>query len=694
MNGSLRIDTGCRWSLGAVFGLWVFLWILHLELVAAPPETTPLERLVNALPRTPDQYGPETTQKLWSLVAEVEQWAVELTYYSPDASDDEIIEAVHHLVTIHHQVDKLVERIIDQRGYFLTPTPMDAERESLRSFLASITALNNLSGRLRYLSVDVLTDAGYDLVNNVDSYERLINLFIEKKNSVGATSAIDLLLELGSDESLTPLSNRVKGKIIQLIRITRDTQTQAFLAELVRQKSIDPELLILVADTIRSIGMPQDPRPEHDPNLQKPAITANELYAIVATVKTADLSSSDLNRRNELLGWLDQRDKLGVTGNTYRMGQAAIKAGDWLLMKNPSPYNRFTDLYPGLFTHAGVVTTETGSDGRRRFVVVDLPETGSSIPATTVDTFVKRTLDYVFIRHKDPDVAHTMARVARAVIGNESKFDLNFRTTGIEQLKGQHLADKIIDGYCAGLLLLCAQETGKPREDFFPVPEHPAPGETTANLAKLNVSMPEDFLSPTGPFFSPQMDIVFRSSTRYSPRREIEQTIYDHFAKRMRDNQLTPSLDWYQALRIQMAKATQGNPALSDALANAAGVNRNMDLVAAAKLGAVVQKLDTIAQNASADYRETFAAFRLDTIDQLRNEQAAESEIDKALNCRRRHADLFVRWEADAITPRQLRVELMNHYISRGHRQLDDHFFKDSNNNGDHPVAVDPARTP
>jgi hypothetical protein len=42
-------------------------------------------------------------------------------------------------------------------------------------------------------------------------------------------------------------------------------------------------------------------------------------------------------------------------------------------MRNPSPYNLFTDLAPGLFTHVGVVAVETGSDGKRRMVVVDLP---------------------------------------------------------------------------------------------------------------------------------------------------------------------------------------------------------------------------------------------------------------------------------------------------------------------------------
>jgi hypothetical protein len=49
-------------------------------------------------------------------------------------------------------------------------------------------------------------------------------------------------------------------------------------------------------------------------------------------------------------------------------------------MRNPSPYNLFTDLSPGLFTHVGVITAETGSDGIRRMVVVDLPERGERMP--------------------------------------------------------------------------------------------------------------------------------------------------------------------------------------------------------------------------------------------------------------------------------------------------------------------------
>ena len=55
-------------------------------------------------------------------------------------------------------------------------------------------------------------------------------------------------------------------------------------------------------------------------------------------------------------------------------------------MRNPSPYNLFTDISPGLFTHVGVVASETGDDGVARIVLVDLPERGSRMPATKVDT--------------------------------------------------------------------------------------------------------------------------------------------------------------------------------------------------------------------------------------------------------------------------------------------------------------------
>ena len=268
-----------------------------------------------------------------------------------------------------------------------------------------------------------------------------------------------------------------------------------------------------------------------------------------------------------------------------------------------------------------------------------------------------------------------MGRVANTIIGNSSKFDLNFRTTEIENLKGQSLENKRIDGYCAGLLLLCAQETGKSLQEFFPLEEHPAGGNTLLNLAQLDISMPRRFLSPTGPLFSSHVNMVYRCETMYSPRRQIEQAIYDHFAQQMRDGHLTPSLNWYHTLRLNLAQAADNNPALGKALANAVGVNENIDLVAAAKLGAVVESLDAIAKKASSDYQSVRSAFRLDVLDEIKAGAKGDEVFDQIIMRRRRHADLFVRWEAGVLTPRKLRMALVDYYIQQGGKQLDDRFF-------------------
>ena len=78
--------------------------------------------------------------------------------------------------------------------------------------------------------------------------------------------------------------------------------------------------------------------------------------------------------RAETLAWLSQRIKRGVAGESYRVRGFDLREGDWLMMRNPSPYNLFTDMSPGLFTHVGIVSAVTGEDGVRRFVIVDLPE--------------------------------------------------------------------------------------------------------------------------------------------------------------------------------------------------------------------------------------------------------------------------------------------------------------------------------
>ncbi|MDG2207411.1 MAG: hypothetical protein P8K78_05860 [Pirellulales bacterium] len=639
-------------------------------------QTTPVAQLLDLIPKVAERHTLQTTTEIKSLVPEVESWVVAQSTFESDATNADLLSLVRRILDVDININRALSQLYRQRAEFVAIEDQEIRTEAARSFLGCTTALIKLSGRIRYYTVDFFSEVGYEIESEPEDYDKLLDLYLEQRHAVGALTSLNYLLGTIADPTLPQLSDHLKGKILQLARVARDVRLLPLLAQILREENVGPELLIFVADTIRHIGVPQDAQDLGDQSVTPPIITAAKISSYLSRLEPIDLSESDRKRRADLIAWLDQRDQTGVEEEDYRFGLAVVRAGDWLLMKNPSPYNRFTNLHPGLYTHAGVVTTEVGEDGRRRFVVVDLPEIGNVIPATPVDKFVERTLDFVILRHENSGVSGTMGRIANSIIGNNSKFDLNFETDAIKSLKGTDLKGKRIEGYCAGLLLLCAQETDRPLENFFPLDEHPAKGNTLSNLAKLDVSMPNHFLSPTGPLFSPDTVVVYRCQTMYSPRRQIEQEIYDHFARQMRQGTLNPSLTWFEAMRLQLAEAAEKTPTLRSALTKATGINQNIDLVAAAKLGAVVQSLDAIAQEASREYSNTRNAFRLAAFDTLEDGTAGDKEFEGIVRRRRRHADLFVRWEAGIVTPRDLRIELVDYYIEEGCHRLDDRFFQ------------------
>jgi hypothetical protein len=304
-------------------------------------------------------------------------------------------------------------------------------------------------------------------------------------------------------------------------------------------------------------------------------------------------------------------------------------------------------------------------------VLVDLPERGDHMPATNVDVFVQRSRHYLFLRHPDAEVARKMGEAAASLIGNETQFDLNFRTDRVLALHGQPLAGKKIVTYCAGLLLLCALETDRPREEFFPITEFAAGGEAAANLAQLGLSFGQDFISPTGGLFSPQLTIVGRREPTYDPRREVEEAIYDHFAGQLVARKLHTSPDLYQSLRQKMAEAARHDPLLAQAIAKAANVNVNTDLVSAAKAAAVVEALDEIAYGASGEFLKALDAIRAAPVDRsLSGAQRAAQQT-----YRQRHARQYQLWQQGQISRRQLRVELVQYYVAQGKQQLDRRFF-------------------
>ncbi len=487
--------------------------------------------------------------------AAVEQAAAEIVA-SQDFRPEALLVSAQRMLTAKARLDQGLGELLALRTGLAGFEPAERQRDAIRNWLQVVSRWIDLAGRLRYMQFDVFNTAAGQLAAESVLRERFVDLLTAHRSSVGAIVMSDALFDppAGSPIYGRPVSPVLRSKLLELAAITGETEVLPKLAEFVTLPNLPAALVIQAAEVIRRIGLAQPAGPGQDSKLPKPAILPDQLRRALAALKLpaapADLSA----RRAALLAWLDERIKTGADPSGYRWGSEDIQPGDWLLMRNPSPYNLFTDLSPGLFTHVGVVALQTGTDGLERMVLVDLPERGDRMPATNIDAFVQRSRHYLFLRHPDPEVARKMGQAAASLIGNETQFDLNFRTDRVLELHGQPLKGKKIVTYCAGLLLLCALETDRPREEFFPIVEFSAGGQAAANLAQLGLSFGKDFISPTGGLFSTQMQIVGRREPTYDPRREVEEAIYDHFARQLVVRTLQTSPDLYQSLRQKWPK--------------------------------------------------------------------------------------------------------------------------------------------
>ena len=637
--------------------------------------TDPVSRFELAAPATVENCSDASASELESAAADLEQWAANLTWHVDQPTAPRVMGAVEQLLEAQSRIDAVYERTLTLRTQFVNEDVGEPRRDSIRAYLRMTSGTIDLTARLRYLLRDAIDRAAYLSAPNAAHRSALIQLLIQHQSSMGASVMSVLLIDPPAASGLKPANFETKRQVLHLIEMTRQVALLSTVAEFARAPTTSPELVIEAAEVIRKIGLPQDPRPQSDTDTPGPVITAGELKHIVAA---SDLPPSVelVRRRRDLLQWLEQRDARGVTGDTFHVGDCEVRAGDWLLMRNPSPYNLFTDLSPGLFTHVGVVAIEEGSDGKRRFVIVDLPERGSHIPANNVDKYLRRTLHFFFMRHEDPAVGRRMGDVALSVVGNETQFDLTFRTQRVFKLKGQDLRDQRIHTYCAGFLVLCAQETSAPVDEFFPIREYPATVKTLTNLGKLGLSIGDDFVSPTGALFSPRLELVARRQPMYDPTREIKEAIYDYFALCIHTKELAPSPTTYQALREKLAAMAQANAMLARLLAKANNVSEHMDLVSAARAAAVIETLDEIADGNMEQFiiarRRVLTGSAKDT----RRRGLTNRPLSEAAEYRQRHASLYERWSQRKMTPRQLRMELVDYYVGRGKEQLDSRFFQ------------------
>jgi hypothetical protein len=653
---------------------------LLICLCVAPAAAAPVDQLAALVPSDAAGFLSFDIKAFRAAAKLVDDSAVANSSFGPEPTarrtlrnQPSPVAVVQGALETKRRVDELLDRVLALRTSIINieaaasadnSAPDDAQRRlAARGFLNASTILIDLSGRLRYLLNDVVRNAR-SRAADASSREQLADLFLRYESTVGAAQGADDLFAF-------PGRTRYHEKLLRLIAVSGQTSLLPSVVQYVADETQPTAMRMFAAEVIRAMGLPQPPRADPPEKLPEPAILPDELRELVASLKESDLDADGLARRQALLDWLDERMKRGIVGDSYRIGAFEVRPGDWLLMRNPSPYNLFTDLSPGLFTHVGMVAAETGADGIRRFVIVDVPERGEKVPAVNVEIYLERTLHYFFLRDKDAKSAGQMAQAAADVIGNPAQFDLNFRSDRVYSLAKKPLKNVKIHTYCAGLLLLAALQTDVDRAEYFPLTERQAGGYTVENVAKMGLSLGEGFLSPSGALFSPRMQIVGRREPMYDPRREVEEAVYDYFAAALVVKKMTPEGSWYHGLRQRVADAATTNPLLAQALASAAGVGAETDLAAAAKAAAIVETLDEVAVAAGKNFQAARDAVRGNAAQPTTTEEAQRRNA-----ARQRHGDLIAAQQQGRMAPRDVRLALVRYYILVGRAEIERRFFQ------------------
>jgi hypothetical protein len=633
---------------------------------------SPLPEVQRAIPHRIEDLAKDTSPQLSAASQRLLAWAVGQSNLAPQQPDI-VLSRVRALYQTKRILDNELNQCLELRQQFAQLQPESRQREYIQNYLRLTSKLIDLNGRFRYLLRDTTDNACYELDGTATHFEKLIDLLTEFRAGIGALSTTYALFDPAPNSGSFPFPIRVKMKVLQLIALTRNADCLPEVVDFIRANK-HPALTVYAASTIRFVGLPQKWRIGQDVGLAKPIVGAQELLSIVNRVNTAQLNETYAERLKTLKLWLANRTSKGIIGDTYRWGEVEVQPGDWLLTRSASPYSYFTDLSPSLFTHIGVVTAETGSDGHRRFVVVDLPERGAKMPATNIDSFLQETVHYSVLRFDDPAANKTMSEIARQLIGKPIVFDLQFQTDRISSSKGNLDKTEFVHTYCAGLPFICAQETSISIDQFFPIRERAANKLCMANLEKLGLAIGENFASPTGAMFSKQMKIASFPKPMYDPSQEVKETVYQHFAESMLQKNLTPSPNALQLLRERVAVVAKESPILAKAMAAANNVDQRLDLESAAKAIAVIESLDGIANSNATQFDRARRAVSMPA--QTGISRITDAATQELHTLQRIHSQLRARFLGGSLSPRQLRIELVRYYSQQGIRAVDQRFFR------------------
>lgn len=599
----------------------------------------------------------------------IDRIASDVSAFDDGTTHRECFDRLAALMQAARRIDQRIDETLQLKRRVVDQPAGESRRDSIKNYVWVVSKLIDVSGRLRETERLAIEGVAKRFSKESSARDQLFQLLLENSSSTGASVVADWLFRPPSVSNAE--RDQVRHQVLALISATREVALVRDVARFLRHGGPDANSTLAAVETICTLGVPQDLFDASPSTDYGPPTSASELRAYLDHLDHRQFSPSQRVRHAKLIARLDARIARGVTSPRFQIGRYEVAPGDWVLMHNGSPYNLFTDISPGLFTHAGIVTAHVADDGRPRMVIVDVPQRSATVRATNIEAALGRARYFVALRHENHEAAKRMAEVAAQIIGNPVAFDLCFTTKHVEAIVGSSLDGVCLKTHCAGLLALAALESGAQRSEFFPIPERPGDGLTLQNGERVGMIPDDDLLTPTGAMFAPTMHIVNRSHPVFVPHQYVESTVYERFSNLVRTHVINPEQSWNQSLRESFAVAAGYSPWLKSVAAGRAGVNPQTDLASASRVLAIAEILNEIAQCASSEFllaEESLLRPTAELGDPQRGATGSDA-TDRCVQMRNRHARLWSGLRDGTVSAWEVRQYLVGYYVARGERE-------------------------
>ena len=482
---------------------------------------------------------PDTFREACRLAKQQSMSLADALLATPPTSLREGLARASEIFSLRPEIDRLRIRSDCFRNGWIPEKNLNTQLPFINNAFTVMVGLEDLLSRLMLLERDAAGVLGDDLADAPESLLALTELFIAKKSSAAALEmAFNLVDPMPHRDEIPrsvsqatpqdPITTEtvLRRRLIDLVRISGQTNLLEELALLTEADGVDPLARLLAARCIEQFGVPQLARLTQPVEVPQSTVTARRIATAIERVRPSLPPSLQTDASSLALRLQSKAVQGAAPSETMRVMGIHFQRGDWILLREATPFTVASSLHPQCYHRIALVAHEAGTDGLGRLVVIDHTNNRLGVQVSSLDNWIafvqEHTIAWCVLRPVDALLSQMIEQSALSLaVVRSSARESNERSSVFQD------RSCFSSGLAVTRSALAA--TGVNPAIFFPLQESSPEGILGDNLKRLGVDLPDSFCSPTGLLLSKACIPIAMKIQAFDSRCGIRSAVFEYF---------------------------------------------------------------------------------------------------------------------------------------------------------------------